>query len=112
MSGKKTIILYYIKLYYTILYYTLIYFLGRILLEKMPWLRGRIVKIQQEGAKPHVGDGNTVAIETAASPNQWRFIIFRATNIDEQTCNKLIMIMMLRLWTLYGQVYLQFRMLH
>lgn len=39
----------------------------------MPWLRGRTVKIQQDGAKPHTGHGNVNRIEQFANVGGWQF---------------------------------------
>lgn len=41
--------------------------------QRMPWLRGEMVKIQHDGARPHTGKGAEAFIAAAGSTDGWRF---------------------------------------
>jgi hypothetical protein len=41
--------------------------------QKMPWMHGQLVKIQQDGARPHTGQNNPQHIATLGSTGGWRF---------------------------------------
>jgi hypothetical protein len=39
--------------------------------EKMPWMQGQPLKIQQDGARPHTGHNNNARIAQAGSTDGW-----------------------------------------
>lgn len=43
---------------------------------KMPWMQGRLLKVQQDGAKPHIGHDNINRISTFANVNGWNIRLF------------------------------------